>query len=92
MPAIHLNPRRGRSAKLWSFVRQPLGPPIRSETPYSFAVVLEHENKFVMGREDADPVYRGDVVSALSSFFSFAHKFTSRFVRRTRAVVKSLFC
>ncbi|KAJ7468415.1 hypothetical protein B0H11DRAFT_2238881 [Mycena galericulata] len=59
---LHLLPRRrGRSARLFTFGRQPLAPPIRSLLPYPWEDALLVQNEVVIWREDFDPVYRGDV-------------------------------
>ncbi|KAJ7493143.1 hypothetical protein B0H11DRAFT_1911570 [Mycena galericulata] len=53
--------RRGRSARLFTFGRQPLAAPIQSLLPYPWEDALVVQNVVVMWREDFDPVYRGDV-------------------------------
>jgi hypothetical protein len=61
-PILHyLYARCGRSEGRLPYARHVPGPPIRSLIPYSFADALMHENQLVMDREDADPIYRGDV-------------------------------
>jgi hypothetical protein len=66
-------PRRGRSSIEQTFPRLPPGSPIRSEHPYAFADSLLHQNLVVMGREDADPLYCGEVGVVVSlPYFSDA--------------------
>ncbi|KAJ7919702.1 hypothetical protein B0H13DRAFT_1868288 [Mycena leptocephala] len=53
--------RSARSSQGYTFARAPMGLPIRSPTPYSFADSLLNQNEIVIQREDFDPVYRGDI-------------------------------
>lgn len=76
--------RSARSSQGYTFARAPMGLPIRSPTPYSFAESLLQQNEIVMQREDFDPVYRGDVRTMATFYYTLAHLFSSRLNPRIR--------
>jgi hypothetical protein len=66
---VHASGRRGRSATLYLFKTQASGAPLHGPWPTDFGLAMLDEFYRVLGREENDQVYRGEVRTKFSIFF-----------------------
>jgi hypothetical protein len=58
---VHASSRRGRSVTSYLFKTQVSGTPLHGPRPTDFSLALLDEYYRVLGREEMDLVYRGEV-------------------------------